>query len=100
MPGRVRALNLGAMKHVLIPVACALALSGCGGAPETYPRLLPTDEILAEPVLPDHAPDAATSPAAVDAEAAARADVLRGRADALRGPVIEPETLSRMRPGA
>lgn len=86
------------MNQVLILAACAVFLSGCTGASDPYPRLLPTDQILAEPVLPDHAPDAAASPAAVDAEAQARAAALRARAEALRGPVIEPEALSRMRP--
>ncbi|MCZ0962301.1 hypothetical protein [Paracoccus benzoatiresistens] len=86
------------MKHVLTLIACAALLSGCGGDAEPYPRLLPTDQILAEPTLPDHAPEAADSPAAVDVEAEARAAELRRRAEALRGPVIEPETLSRMRP--
>ncbi|MTE01364.1 hypothetical protein GIY56_13825 [Paracoccus sp. YIM 132242] len=83
------------MKNALTLIACAALLSGCGDEP--YPSLLPTDRILAEPVLPDHAP-AATSPAAVDAEAEARAAALRRRADALRGPVIEPDALARMRP--
>jgi hypothetical protein len=86
------------MKHALILTACAALLSGCEGESEPYPRLLPTDQILAEPTLPDHAPEAATSPAAVDAEAEARAAELRRRAEALRGPVIEPDTLSRMQP--
>lgn len=86
------------MKHALIPIACAALLSGCGGDADTYPRLLPTDRILAEPVLPDHAPEAAASSAAVDAEAEARAEALRRRAEALRGPVIEPEARARMRP--
>lgn len=86
------------MKHALTLIACAALLSGCDGKDDPYPRLLPTDQILAEPTLPDHAPEAATSPATVDAEAEARAAELRRRADALRGPVIEPEALSRMRP--
>ncbi|WP_207099532.1 hypothetical protein [Paracoccus shandongensis] len=86
------------MKHALTLIACAALLSGCGNEADPYPRLLPTDQILAEPTLPDHAPDAAASPAAVDAQAKARAEALRQRADALRGPVIEPEARSRMRP--
>lgn len=81
---------------LIIPLAALLA--GCTGEARDYPRLLPTDQILAEPTLPDHAPDAALSPADVDAEAQARADALRQRAEALRGPVIEPGTLARMRP--
>ena len=85
------------MKRILTLIACAPLLSGCGGEADPYPRLLPTDRILAEPALPDHAPEAARSPAAVEAEATARAADLRRRADALRGPVIEPDALSRMR---
>ncbi|WP_295042562.1 hypothetical protein [uncultured Paracoccus sp.] len=84
------------MRHALI-LTCAATLAACTGDADPYPRLLPTDRILAEPVLPDHAP-AASSSTPVDAEAQARADALRRRADALRGPVIEPETLSRIRP--
>lgn len=84
------------MKHAPALIACVAFLAGCGNAADPYPRLLPTDQILAEPTLPDHAPVAAASPAAVEAEAEARAADLRRRADALRGPVIEPETLSRM----
>lgn len=84
------------MRHALI-LTCVAALAACTGESDTYPSLLPTDRILAEPALPDHAPQAASS-VAVDAEAQARADALRQRADALRGPVIEPDALSRMRP--
>ena len=73
-------------------IACVALLAGCGNAADPYPRLLPTDQILAEPALPDYTPQAA-----VDAEAETRADALRRRADALRGPVIEPETLARIR---
>lgn len=88
--------NLWAMKHALI-LTCVLLLASCDGDAEPYPRLLPTDRILAEPTLPDHAPDAGATPVPVDAEAKARAAELRGRAEALRGPVIEPEARSRMR---
>ena len=84
------------MKHAPMLIACVL-LTGCAGNADTYPRLLPTDQILAEPTLPDHIPRTATSSASVDAEAEARAAALRRRADALRGPVIEPEALARIR---
>ncbi|TBN43775.1 hypothetical protein EYE42_01170 [Paracoccus subflavus] len=83
------------MKPGPILILCLLVPPGCQSEGDDYPRLLPTDVILAEPVLPDHAP-AATAPGAVRADTAARADALRQRADALRGPVIEPETLARM----
>lgn len=83
------------MKH-LLPLTCAAFLAACSTDTQSYPRLLPTDQILAEPVLPDHAPQSASSD--VEAEAQARADALRRRADALRGPVIEPDTLRRIQP--
>lgn len=83
------------MKHVLI-LTCAAFLTACSADMEPYPSLLPTDRILAEPTLPDHAPQATSS--GVEAETQARADALRQRADALRRPVIEPETLERIRP--
>lgn len=77
---------------------CALlSLTACGRQEDGYPELLPTDRILAEPTLPAHAGAAAASPAQVDAEAEARAAALRRRADALRGPVIEPAIRDRMR---
>lgn len=79
-----------------ILILCLLSLPGCQAEGNDYPRLLPTEVILAEPVLPDHAPPAA-APGPVRADAAARADALRRRADALRRPVIEPEIRSRMR---
>lgn len=82
------------MKPALILAACILPLCGCATR-DDYPRLLPTDAILAEPVLPDHVPAAAT-PATVRAEPLSRAEALRRRAEALRGPVIEPGILSRM----
>ena len=37
---------------LIIPLAALLA--GCTGEAEDHPRLLPTDQILAEPTLPDH----------------------------------------------
>ncbi|MDQ1898917.1 hypothetical protein RAH32_00455 [Paracoccus sp. WLY502] len=83
------------MKHVLT-LTCAAFLAACSTDTESYPRLLPTDQILAEPLLPDHAPQATSTD--LEAETQARADALRQRADALRGPVIEPAALERIRP--
>lgn len=80
-------------RHATILAALLLPaplLSGCGGG--DYPALLPTDQVLAEPTLPD----AQADPVATAGEAEARADALRARAEALRGPVIEPETARRM----
>lgn len=86
------------MKHAPhLAVLCALlSVTACGGGDGAYPALLPTERILAEPVLPAHAADAAQGPAQADTTAAARAEALRRRADALRGPVIEPDALARM----
>ena len=64
-----------------------LLLAACAGEDQDYPQLLPTEQILAEPVLSD----LATAPEAVESELDQRGDGLRGRADAIRGPVIEPE---------
>lgn len=86
------------MKIGPILMATTLILSGCGTATDDYPRLLPTETMLAEPALPDHVPPA-RSPAGIGTDTAARAEALRRRADALRRPVIEPEALSRMRMG-
>lgn len=82
------------MQHVIILAPLLLAiplLAGCAGGGD-YPALLPTDQVLAEPSLPD----APADPGQVTAETSARADALNARAEALRGPVIEPETARRM----
>lgn len=73
------------MRHALILV---LTLAACAGG-EGYPDLMPTDVILAEPALPTHATAARTDPAPLEAVTTARADALRARADALRGPVVD-----------
>lgn len=79
----------------LFLMAGLLALAGCAGDEGEWPRLLPTDAVLAEPALPPHARPA-SSPAPIGAEVAARAAALRRRAEALGGPVIEPEARERM----
>ena len=80
------------MKHAL--TIFALMLSACAGT-QDYPRLLPTDQILAPPALPAHARDAAADPAPLVSAASARADALRARAEALRGPVVDPALRKR-----
>ena len=72
------------------------ALAACADPGGDYPRLLPTAQILAEPVLPAHAGPATTDPAAIETALAARAAALRARAAALSGPVIEPELRAQM----
>ncbi|WCR11885.1 hypothetical protein JHW45_05850 [Paracoccus stylophorae] len=87
------------MKHLRSCAAFAIlfTLAACGSDGEDYPNLLPTEAILAEPRLPDHATAATGSPAAVSTRTEDRADALRQRADTLRGPVIEPDARDRMR---
>lgn len=67
-------------------------LSACGGKDDDYPRLLPTERLLAEPVLPG----AGMEPNATNAAAEARADALRARAEKLKEPVIDPGTRERL----
>lgn len=83
-------------------VCAALALPGlvgCGDEGGDYPALLPTGQVLAEPVLsPDY--DPATSAAGaqqVTGDLIARANALRARAAALRAAaVIEAAARARM----
>ncbi|MFT4013307.1 MAG: hypothetical protein QM682_07850 [Paracoccus sp. (in: a-proteobacteria)] len=58
-----------------------------------YPRLLPTDQLLAEPALPSHARDAAQSPDAADATLARRAAALGARGGT--GPVSDAGLMRR-----
>lgn len=77
-----------------------LLLVACGDAGTGYPALIPAEFILAEPALPDHAGAGATDPAAASGPALSRAGSLSDRADALRGPVIDPATRARMEAAA
>ncbi|SMO54850.1 hypothetical protein [Paracoccus laeviglucosivorans] len=62
--------------------ATLLLLAGCGDRMGDYPALMPTDQLLAEPTLPEHAQDAATDPTATDAALQGRAAGLSGRSGA------------------
>ncbi|MDB6178561.1 hypothetical protein PAF17_13750 [Paracoccus sp. Z330] len=73
-----------------------LPLMACHSGGVDYPDLLPTQQILAEPTLPDHSGNAATTPDQETADAMARADSLRRKAESLSTPVIEPGTRARM----
>lgn len=84
------------MKRYLALAFCPLALSACDPQAAKYPSLLPTDQILAEPALPAHSRALPQTPEAVAAPTLSEAEALRRRADALRGPVIEPETRAMM----
>ncbi|MCF3974435.1 hypothetical protein [Paracoccus salsus] len=77
-------------------IPALICLAACGGGGDTYPHLLPTEMILAEPALPDHAAGAAASPSITADETRTRAAALKRRADGMRGPVIEPDALARM----
>lgn len=98
-----------------LPLITLGLLVACSDGSEGYPRLLPTQQILAEPTLPDHATPvaageepvrdaveaqgAATRNAAKaipdpvdDAALSARAADLRRRAEALRSQSTEAKT--------
>ena len=82
------------MRHRPAALILVLMLSACseGG---TYPDLLPTDRILAEPAMPAHARAARVDPAPVTATTGARAEALQARAEALRGPVVGEDLRQR-----
>lgn len=71
-------------------------VSACGDAGADYPALVPVGIILAEPTLSPATAEAAADPAAAATPVRNRADALRARATALRGPVIEPAIRTRM----
>jgi hypothetical protein len=73
------------------PVAPDLVASG---ADAPWPALVPVEQIAAQVPPPGAAADPAPAQA-IDSRAAR----LRARAERLRGPVIDPETESRMRRG-
>lgn len=79
------------MKSIPTPtlILFLILLSACADRQPGYPALIPTDDILAEP---EQIPD----PVAEAEIQKARADALRDRAEALRGPVIDPESRRRM----
>ena len=80
----------------LSALLAALALSACHNGAVDYPKLLPTQQILAEPTLPEHSGEAAQDPDSTQAETVARAEALRRKAEAMNAPVIEPATKARM----
>lgn len=82
------------MKHFTYLTLCAAIpiLSACTDGQDDYPKLMPTDQLLAEPELSP----AASDPVATTENVESQADALRARADALRKPVIDPETRRRM----
>lgn len=82
------------MKHLSYLTLCVVipVMSACADNQDDYPALMPTDQLLAEPKLSP----AASAPEATTENVESKADALRARADALRQPVIDPETRRRM----
>jgi hypothetical protein len=76
------------MLRVLTLISLGL-LAGCTDGSEDYPRLLPTQQILAEPTLPDHAEPAATSDAPVRNAVEGQGAATRNAPDAIPDPVDE-----------
>lgn len=73
-----------------------LMLAACGGDDADWPRLMPTEALLAEPAPLAARPEAQSPQAATD-PLLSRANALRTRADRLRKrPVIDPALLARM----
>ncbi len=71
-------------------------LAACGGDEGDWPRLLPSEALLAEPAALAARPEA-QSPAQASDPLVARANALRDRAERLRRrPVIDPALLARM----
>lgn len=97
LPGAPGPRNDAGMRHLLAPtLTVTLILSACAPSDDAaYPRLLPTDRMLAEPALPAHAGPARADPGPVRTAAVGRADALRARADGLRGPVVDPALRDR-----
>lgn len=73
-------------------ISACLLLAACNALDEGYPDLLPTDQILAEPELPDLPADPTPATDSARADGAA----LEARAENLRGPVIDEATRRRM----
>ena len=73
----------------LLPLFTLGLLAACSDGSEDYPRLLPTQQILAEPSLPDHAGPAAASDAPVREAVEGQGAATRGAANAIPDPVDE-----------
>lgn len=66
-----------------LPLLLLCLTAACTGDDQEYPRLLPTQQILAEPTLPDHVPDAQAD---LDESLRAQGTATRARADAIPDP--------------
>lgn len=83
----------------MLPALLALTgtLAACGGPDGDYPALVPMEELLATPGIPEHAATAMADPAPTQGDLDGQAAALRARAEALRHPVIDAATAARMR---
>lgn len=83
----------------ILPALLALSgtLAACGGPRDDYPTLVPMEQLLATPEIPEHAATAMADPAPTQGGLDNQAATLRARADALRRPVIDAATAARMR---
>ncbi|AUH34735.1 hypothetical protein [Paracoccus tegillarcae] len=70
-----------------LPLLTLCFAAACTDDAGNYPRLLPTQQILAEPSLPDHAGPADTSEEAVRQQVEQQGAATRARADAIPDPV-------------
>lgn len=105
--------------RLIAGVLVLLALIACGDNRRDYPALLPTDQVLADPAIPNHAMDAtrddalgasldargralaqrgSPTPAANDAELQRRAAALRARAQVLSQQSLDPQQCSEEQP--
>lgn len=82
------------MRRVL-PLLILGFISACTDDAGDYPRLLPTAQILNEPVLPDHAAPAAVDQSATRDQIEARGAATRARADAIPDPVDDAALAAR-----
>ena len=77
-----------------LSVLCFAAVACTDGSGD-YPRLLPTEQILAEPALPDHAGPATSSADPVRDTVEAQGAATRSRADAIPDPVDDGALAAR-----
>lgn len=81
------------LRKTLLSLSVSALLSACGGGGDDYPRLLPTQAILAEPTLPEHAGAAANDAAPIKDAVKAQGNAARASADAIPDPV-DPDNLA------
>lgn len=85
------------IRAVFCPVFLCLPLvAACAASQDdAYPRLLPLDQLIAPPMLPAHAAEAAADPTSVAADLRARAATAEMRAAGTPTPVTDAAALQR-----